>query len=94
MQNKGPWDYKQQSAQYQDFGNFNFGLIVAVTGIPEQVALRGAGDAQTKVGTSQDGWGGSWDLNGGPYSDDPADQALIKKGYEYYNSGLWRVWSD
>jgi hypothetical protein len=94
VQNKGPWDYKQQGAQYQDFGNFNFGLTAAATGIPEQVALRGAGDAQTKAGTSQDGWGGPWDLNGGPYGDDPADQAQIKKGYEYYNSGLWRVWSD
>ena len=94
VQNKGPWDYKQQGAQYQDFGNFNFGLTAAATGIPEQVALRGAGDAQTKAGTSQDEWGGPWDLNGGPYGDDPADQAQIKKGYEYYNSGLWRVWSD
>lgn len=94
VQNKGPWDYKQQGAQYQDFGNFNYGLTAAATGIPEQVALRGAGWAQQQAGTGQGGWGGPLDPNGGPYGDDPADQALIKKGYEYYNSGLWRVWSD
>lgn len=23
--NKGPWDYKQQGKQYQEFGNFNYG---------------------------------------------------------------------
>ena len=31
VKNKGPWHYKQQGAQYQDFGNFNFGLTAGWT---------------------------------------------------------------
>lgn len=94
VQNKGPWDYKQQGAQYEKLGNFNYGVTAAAMGIPEQVALRAAGKAQHDAGTSKPEWGGPTDLNGGPYGDDPLDQEQIKKGYDYYNSGLWRVWPD
>ncbi len=94
VRNKGPWDYKQQGAQYQNFGNFNFGLTAAAMGIPESVALRGAGWAQQRAGTSEPANGNPWDLNDGPYGDDPADQTQIKAGYDYYNSGLWRIWND
>jgi len=92
--NKHPWDYKQQGAQYQDFGNFNYGVTEAAAGTPEDVALRGAGWAQQRAGTSQSNWGNPWDVNGGPYGDDPNDQAQIKAGYDYYNSGLYRLWSQ
>lgn len=92
--NKHPWDYKQRGAQYQNFGNFNYGVAEAAAGLPENIALRGAGWAQREAGTSQPNWGAPWDLNGGPYGDDPADQAQIKAGYEYYNSGLWRLWTQ
>ncbi|MDO5625948.1 MAG: polymorphic toxin type 44 domain-containing protein [Pseudomonadota bacterium] len=93
VKNGAPWDYKQQGAQYQDFGNYNFGLTAAAMGIPENIALRGAGYAQQRAGTSDPTWGNPTDWNG-PYGDDPADQAQIKAGYDYYNSGLWRVWND
>ena len=43
---------------------------------------------------TQDGWGKPYDLGDSSYGDDPRDQAQIKAGYEYYNSGMWRVWSD
>jgi hypothetical protein len=87
------WDYKQQGAQYENFGNFNYGVVAAAMGIPEDVALRAAGYAQTQAGTSEDGWGGPIDI-GGSYGDDPKDQQQIKAGYDYYNSGLWRAWPD
>ena len=94
VKNGAPWDYKQQGAQYQDFGNYNFGMTAAAMGIPENIALRGAGYAQQQAETSDPSWGDPADWNGGPYGDDPADQAQIKAGYDYYNSGLWRVWND
>lgn len=93
VKNGAPWDYKQQGAQYQDFGNFNFGMTAAAMGIPEDIGLRGAGYAQGQAGTSNSSWGNPWDWSG-PYGDDPADQAQIQAGYQYYNSGLWRIWSD
>jgi hypothetical protein len=89
----GPWDYKQGGAQYENFGNFNYGMTAAAMGIPEQVALRAAGWAQQQAGTSRDEWGNPLDI-GGSYGDDPGDQARIREGYEYYRSGLWRVWAD
>ncbi|MEJ2405783.1 MAG: polymorphic toxin type 44 domain-containing protein [Candidatus Thiodiazotropha sp.] len=94
VKNKGPWDFKQQGAQYQDFGNYHYGVMAAAMGIPENVALRAAGYAQTEAGTNDSTWGSPTDLNSGPYGDDPQDQAQIKAGYDYYNSGLWRVWPD
>jgi hypothetical protein len=94
VKNKGPWDFKQQGAQYQDYGNYHYGVMAAAMGIPETVALRAAGYAQTEAGTNDSTWGGPTDLNGGPYGDDPQDQAQIKAGYGYYKSGLWRVWPD
>ncbi|MCD9032614.1 hypothetical protein LDO32_12845 [Luteimonas sp. Y-2-2-4F] len=90
----GEWDYKTAGAQYEDFGNFHFGLAAAAMGIPENIALRGAGYYQENVTeNSQDDWGSWHDLNGGPYGDDPNDQANIRAGYDFYESGLWRVWN-
>ncbi|MFC4820667.1 polymorphic toxin type 44 domain-containing protein [Dokdonella ginsengisoli] len=94
VQGKGPWDFKQQGAQYENFGNFHYGVVAAAMGIPENVGLRAAGYAQEQAGTSRPEWGDPTDLNGGPYGDDPKDQQQIKDGYAYYNSGLWRVWPD
>ncbi len=88
---KGKYSYKQQGAQYENFGNFNYGMTAAAAGIPEQVALRAAGWAQERAGTSRDEWGNPTDL-GGSYGDDPADQQQIRDGYAYHESGLWRVW--
>src|SRR5690606_25039633 len=87
------WDFKQQGAQYENFGNFRFGVVAAAMGVPEDVALRAAGYAQEQAGTSKDEWGNPIDT-GGSYGDDPRDQQQIREGYEYYNSGLYRVWSD
>ncbi|MBX3691870.1 polymorphic toxin type 44 domain-containing protein [Dokdonella sp.] len=88
-----PWDYKQQGAQYENFGNFNYGMTAAAAGIPEDVALRAAGWKQQQSGTSRPEWGGPLDF-GGSYGDDPRDQQQIRDGYAYHRSGLWRVWGD
>ncbi|WP_408952521.1 polymorphic toxin type 44 domain-containing protein [Lysobacter sp. Hz 25] len=94
VQGGGPWDYKTQGAQYENYGNFHFGVVAAAMDIPEQIGLRGAGYVQIQSDTSQDGWGKPYDLGDSSYGDDPRDQAQIKAGYDYYNSGMWRVWAD
>lgn len=94
VQGGGPWDFKTQGAQYENYGNFHFGVVAAAMDIPEQIGLRGAGYVQIDSNTTQDGWGKPYDLGDSSYGDDPRDQAQIKAGYEYYNSGMWRVWSD
>jgi uncharacterized protein RhaS with RHS repeats len=98
VRNHGPWDYKQTktlndfgsldiASPYEDFGNFNFGATAASLGIPEDVALRGAGYAgQRAVGNS---FLNSMETAFGPapYGDDPLDQIQSKLGYDYYRKG-------
>ena len=88
VKNKGPWDYKQLGSEYADFGNFNYGLTGVAYGFSEDVLLRMAGWAQQRAGTSNEKFGNPGYILGGgkaPYGDDPRDQAMIKKGIEYYN---------
>jgi hypothetical protein len=46
----GLWDYKQQgiSLEYENFGNFHYGLIGRAAGIPKSILRRAAGWAQKK----------------------------------------------
>lgn len=83
VRNKGPWDYKQQGASYQNFGNFNYGATGVVAGIPEEILLRGAGWAQSRAGTVEPRWG-HW-YQEIPYGDDPRDQYWIQQGIDYAN---------
>jgi hypothetical protein len=55
---------------------------------PETILLRMAGWAQGRAGTSREEWGGP--LGTAPYGDDPADQAMIQKGIDYYNANCWK----
>ncbi|WP_263079120.1 polymorphic toxin type 44 domain-containing protein [Endozoicomonas sp. Mp262] len=80
VKNKGPWDYKQQGREYQNFGNYNYGAAGYAAGIPESVLLRAAGWAQKQAGTSDESWGSYWFKE--PYGDDPEDQRWIKEGIE------------
>ncbi|MFY1666189.1 hypothetical protein [Pseudomonas sp. Pseu.R1] len=32
VRNGGPWDFKQQGAEYQDFGNFHYGAVGTAAG--------------------------------------------------------------
>jgi len=88
------WDYKQLNSNYGSFGNFNFGAGAAAmadqNNWTQEFVLRMAGAAQVSSGTSKPGWGSPgnlwnpFDHGTSPYGDDPADQALIKAGWNYY----------
>ncbi len=68
-------DYKQHGWEYEDFGNFNYGMVGSAAGIPVDVLLRGAGYAQHAAGTSKQKWGTPYDMNSdSSYGDDPGDQ--------------------
>lgn len=81
VRNKGPKDYKQQGRQYENYGNFHYGVFGSAFGISDQILLRGAGWAQSNSGNKTDGdWYGS-----PPYGDDRKDQWWIQQGINYYN---------
>jgi hypothetical protein len=82
VKNKGQWDFKQQGRQYQQFGNWHYGVVAKAAGIPDEVALRAAGAAQKAAGTSKPEWGEP--TGDAPYGDDPDDQELIKQGMRFY----------
>ena len=94
VQNHGPWDYKQLTSHnsgginYQDLGNFNYGMTGAAAGIELQLLQRGAGWAQGQAGTSSPEWG-DW-YGAAPYGDDPNDQAQIIAGFNYYKKGCYK----
>jgi RHS repeat-associated protein len=77
VQNNGPWDYKRQGAQYEAFGNFNFGATAWALGIPDGVAQRGAGWYQQHRGA---GGGGSTWYGSAPYGDQAVDNQNIVLG--------------
>ena len=95
VKNKGPWDFKQQGQQYENFGNFHYGVVGRAFGFSGTVLLREAGRAQQAAGTSLSEWGSpGWRINpwggSGAYGDDPADQKMIKEGIRYFDDGLYR----
>ncbi|MBF0137045.1 MAG: hypothetical protein HQL65_12465 [Magnetococcales bacterium] len=59
VENKGPKDYKQLGRQYENFGNFHYGVYGKAAGIPDSVLLRAAGWAQQRSGTQPEDhdWG-------------------------------------
>ena len=86
---------KQQGQQYENFGNFHYGVVGRAFGFSETVLLREAGRAQQAAGTSLSEWGSpGWRINpwggSGAYGDDPADQKMIKEGIRYFDDGLYR----
>jgi uncharacterized protein RhaS with RHS repeats len=88
VKNNGPWDYKQYGRDYQDFGNYNFGVTAAASGLfTLQTVLQQADRAQCIAGTSNPKWGRP-DL-GPPYGDDPNDQSWIMEGWNDYKAGMY-----
>ncbi|WNW11209.1 polymorphic toxin type 44 domain-containing protein [Pseudomonas sp. DTU_2021_1001937_2_SI_NGA_ILE_001] len=81
VRNRGPWDFKQQGAQYENFGNFHYGAVGTAAGIGKELLLRAAGAAQSRAGTHRDEFGSWW--SSAPFGDDPKDQHWISKGIEY-----------
>jgi RHS repeat-associated protein len=80
------WDFKRFNIgdiDYQDFGNFHYGVVGAAAGIPSWILKRAAGIAQLIA----DSWKpefGHWYWKY-PYGDDPRDQKYIEEGITYYN---------
>ena len=81
----GKWDYKQKGSQYEDFGNYHYGVVGIAAGYSEGLLKRGAGAYQLYKQTSQPGWGNP--LGSTPYGDDPNDQSWIGEGIKDYGSG-------
>lgn len=88
VRNGGEWDYKQENPRYARFGNLNYGVITKAAGVPENVALAGAGYAQMKADTSK--------FKDSPlnipkllrdkdYGDDPDDQERIRLGFRAFD---------
>lgn len=75
----GPWDYKTSGPQYEEFGNFNYGVVGAASGLNLDVLLVAAGIAQMNHKDQ-----GSPQFGADSNHDDPHDQFWIKEGYEYY----------
>ncbi len=79
------WDYKQLGAQYENFGNFNYGATGAAIGIPDDILFEQAGKAQIAAKSSQPQW------KGPPYfGDDPRDHDMIQRGIDYYKAGCYK----
>jgi hypothetical protein len=91
VKNGGPWDYKQRAAEYQNFGNFNYGATGAAWGFAEETLKRQAGAAQMAAGTSKREWQKRGGRNNSqllpPYGDDPIDQLWIQRGIDYARCG-------
>ncbi len=85
----GDWDYKQLGPEYEDFGNYNYGVVGSAAGFSEGELERAAGAYQIYQGRSQDDWG--WPWGNSPYGDDPKDQRWINEGIKDYGNyyGKW-----
>jgi RHS repeat-associated protein len=92
-----PWNYKSQGAQYDAFGNFNFGATGAALGIPDDVLLRGAGLAKWPQ-LPHDENGNDYDNNGNygnplgpyPYGNQNDKQEDILQGMRYFKNGCMK----
>lgn len=87
VRNNGTMDYKQVDRRYQEFGNFNYGVVGTAAGFGDAVLLRAAGFAQYRAGTSEPQFGTPLGLP--PYGDDPEDQRWIRRGIDFYHFGYY-----
>jgi RHS repeat-associated protein len=81
-QPKGVWDFKSHYGngnEYENFGNFHFGVMSAAAGMPGELTLWGAGAVHSDPASAK---GSIWGT--APYGDDPKDQAWIKNGRTWY----------
>lgn len=85
--NGGRWDFKQFGSQFEDFGNYNYGVTGRAAGFGDGILKRAAGWAQGEAGTRDLSWGSPF--GGPPYGDDPRDQRWIDEGSRDFESGYW-----
>ena len=87
----GIWDYKVQpgyGSDYQNFGNYNYGLTGAATGLFTPYTLLQQADInQINNGRSSPNWGVP--NEDGAQGDDPTDQHWIMQGIQDYYSGMY-----
>ena len=83
VRNGGGWDYKQEGAQYADFGNWHFGLVAKAFGWPVGIARRGAGLAQMCAGTAKRTNGHVFTQY--PYRDADEDEKQITNGFRSFD---------
>jgi hypothetical protein len=77
------WDYKRDRAEYQDFGNFNYGVVGVYLGLSDDAILWGAGIAQGVNNGFTRSLNTASSLLSGARGDNPEDQALILQGIAY-----------
>jgi RHS repeat-associated protein len=91
----GPWDYKKEYNntpyydQAKDFGNFDFGAVMASLGLNYYLTQNAAGTAQIAICLT----GGNCDGTGiplftYPYGDQASDAAVIKQGFDWERAKL------
>jgi hypothetical protein len=85
VQNRGPWDYKQNGRRYEAFGNFNYGATGRANGFPREILQQEAGRAQRRDTTTRPEFGSPGPIlmpffGTGAYGDDPVDQYWIAQG--------------
>ncbi|MGE4191985.1 MAG: polymorphic toxin type 44 domain-containing protein [Pseudodesulfovibrio sp.] len=51
FKNGGRYDFKQRGKEYEDFGNYHYGLYTRAMGVSINIAQAGAGAAQLAAGT-------------------------------------------
>jgi hypothetical protein len=85
----GEWDFKQEGSEFEDFGNFHFGVIGAALGYSPETLQRAASLVQNVTdlvaalrGKSTFGTGSP--LGGPPYGDQASDQSNIRDGFSAY----------
>ena len=78
----GKWDYKQYGSQYENLGNYNYGLTGKACGFGDTTLKAGAGLYQIYSGTSSFNFYNS-------FFDDPVDQSWIREGIGDFNSNYW-----
>lgn len=76
-------DYKQIDKAYADFGNYNYGVVSKTLGLPDWIALYGAGWAQGKADGLSNGKAIIRAvLDSKNRGDNPEDQRQIEKGIQ------------
>lgn len=71
------YDFKKNNhPEYEDFGNYHYGLYTKAMGINVDMAQAGAGAAQLAAGTYKIRWYRTW-------FDDPHDNQMIRRGQGY-----------
>jgi hypothetical protein len=86
-ENRGPYDFKREGIQFDDAGNFNFGLEAASKGIGPIFAHLGAGFYHQYHGAYDPSADGTWwnPLSFG--GDSPNGHEQIDNGYQYQGCG-------